>query len=99
MSASGFSNIAFRSGNFDVVILQSVARDDMPDVGGNLSGNPVYTVYLKVGDEREWLLEYCIPIWQFRRGHSAVGCTRRHARRWRQLVGQSRLHGLSEGGR
>ena len=49
------------NGNFDVVILQSVARDDMPDVGGNLSGNPVYTVYLKVGDEREWLLEYCIP--------------------------------------
>jgi len=49
------------NGNFDVVILQSVSRDDLPDVGGNLSGNPVYTVYLKVGDEREWLLEYCIP--------------------------------------
>jgi len=49
------------NGNFDVVILQSVARDDLPDVGGTLSGNPVYTVYLKVGDEREWLLEYCIP--------------------------------------
>ena len=49
------------NGNFDVVILQSVARDDMPDIGGALSGNPVYTVYLKVGDEREWLLEYCIP--------------------------------------
>jgi len=44
-----------------VVILQSVSRDDLPDVGGALSGNPVYTVYLKVGDEREWLLEYCIP--------------------------------------
>jgi hypothetical protein len=49
------------NGNFDVVILQSVSRDDLPDVGGTLSGNPVYTVYLKVGDEREWLLEYCIP--------------------------------------
>lgn len=49
------------NGNFDVVILQSVTRDDLPDVGGTLSGNPVYTVYLKVGDEREWLLEYCIP--------------------------------------
>jgi hypothetical protein len=49
------------NGNFDVVILQSVSRDDLPEVGGNLSGNPVYTVYLKVGDEREWLLEYCIP--------------------------------------
>lgn len=49
------------NGNFDVVILQSVSRDDLPDAGASLSGNPVYTVYLKVGDEREWLLEYCIP--------------------------------------
>jgi hypothetical protein len=49
------------TGNFDVVILQSVTRDDLPDVGGILSGNPVYTVYLSVGDAREWLLEYCIP--------------------------------------
>jgi len=49
------------NGNFDVVILQSVTRDDLPDVGGMLSGNPVYTVYLSVGDAREWLLEYCIP--------------------------------------
>jgi hypothetical protein len=49
------------NGNFDVVVLQSVTRDDLPDVGGTLSGNPVYTVYLSVGDAREWLLEYCIP--------------------------------------
>ena len=49
------------NGNFDVVILQSGSRDDLPDVGTVLSGNPVYTVYLNVGDKREWLLEYCIP--------------------------------------
>ncbi len=49
------------NGNFDVVILQSVARDGLPAVGATLSGNPVYTVYLSVGDAREWLLEYCIP--------------------------------------
>jgi hypothetical protein len=49
------------NGNFDVVILQSVRRDDLPEVGATLSGNPVYTVYLSVGDAREWLLEYCIP--------------------------------------
>jgi len=49
------------NGNFDVVILQSVTRDDLPGGGGTLSGNPVYTVYLSVGDAREWLLEYCIP--------------------------------------
>ena len=49
------------NGNFDVVILQSATRDDLPNVGTSLSGNPVYTVYLNVGDKREWLLEYCVP--------------------------------------
>ncbi len=49
------------NGNFDVVILQSAAREDLPAVGTTLSGNPVYTVYLNVGDKREWLLEYCVP--------------------------------------
>jgi hypothetical protein len=48
-------------GNFDVVIMQSATRDDLPDLGGILSGAPVYTVYLRVGDRREWLLEYCVP--------------------------------------
>jgi hypothetical protein len=48
-------------GNFDVVIMQSAARDDLPDLGGLLSGAPVYTVFLRVGDRREWLLEYCVP--------------------------------------
>jgi hypothetical protein len=48
-------------GNFDVVIMQSATRDDLPDLGGILSGVPVYTVYLRVGDRKEWLLEYCVP--------------------------------------
>ena len=49
-------------GNFDVVIMQSATRDELPDLGVILSGNPIYTVYLKVGDRKEWLLEYCIPV-------------------------------------
>jgi hypothetical protein len=60
-SAAVIRTVHPANGNFDVVILQSVTRDDLPDVGGTLSGNPVYTVYLSVGDAREWLLEYCIP--------------------------------------
>jgi len=48
------------NGNFDVVVMQSRSRDDLPDVGGLLTGSPVYTVYLPVGDHREWLLEYCV---------------------------------------
>ena len=49
------------NGSFDVVITQGAARNDLPDLTGILSGNPVYTVYLRVGDEKEWLLEYCLP--------------------------------------
>jgi hypothetical protein len=48
-------------GNFDVVIMQSATRADLSDVGSILTGNPVYTVYLPVGDAREWVMEYCVP--------------------------------------
>lgn len=49
------------NGRFDVVILQSGGSDDPVGAGAILSGNPVYTVYLGVGDQKEWLLEYCLP--------------------------------------
>jgi hypothetical protein len=49
------------NGNFDVVITQSLVRDDLPDLSRMLSGSPVYTVYLSVGDLKDWLLEYCAP--------------------------------------
>jgi len=49
------------NGSFDVVIVQSSTGDDSPDIAGILSGNPVYSVYLSVGDRKEWLLEYCGP--------------------------------------
>jgi hypothetical protein len=26
-----------------------------------LTGSPVYTVYLSVGDEKDWVLEFCLP--------------------------------------
>ena len=34
----------------------------MPELRGILSGSPVYTVYLSVGDKKEWLLEYAVPV-------------------------------------
>jgi hypothetical protein len=47
------------NGSFDVVIMQSAVRSDLPETDGMLSGSPVYSVYLRVGDHKEWLLEYC----------------------------------------
>jgi len=49
------------NGIFDVVITQSLMRDDLPGLSGMLSGSPVYTVYLSVGDLKDWLLQYCLP--------------------------------------
>jgi hypothetical protein len=49
------------NGNFDVIITQSLVREDLPDLSHMLSGSTVYTVYLSVGDLKDWLLEYCAP--------------------------------------
>jgi hypothetical protein len=51
-------------GNFDVVVMQSATRDDLLALGETLSGSPVYSVYLRVGDRKEWLMEYCVPVAQ-----------------------------------
>jgi hypothetical protein len=49
------------NGSFDVVVMQSSASEDLPEADGLLTGSPVYTVYLNVGAEREWLMRYCLP--------------------------------------
>jgi hypothetical protein len=52
---------ATTAGSFDVVVMQSPSlSDDLADTAKLLNGNPVYTVYLQVGDRKEWLLEYCL---------------------------------------
>jgi hypothetical protein len=39
--------------------MQSATREDVRPLGAKLAGAPVYTVYLPVGDQTEWLLEFC----------------------------------------
>jgi hypothetical protein len=48
------------SGNFDVVVVQSSMPEEASGVG-ILSGSPVYTVYLPVGRQKPWIMQYCIP--------------------------------------
>ena len=45
---------------FDVVVVQSSA---MPNAAaaGILSGSPVYTVYVPVGERATWVMQYCVP--------------------------------------
>jgi len=49
------------NGVFDVVV-QSSGLEGFPESAGVLSGRPVYSVFLAVGAEREWTLQYCIPF-------------------------------------
>ena len=46
---------------FDVVVMQSSADQAFEESVGALTGQPVYTVYLRVGAPREWVLQYCVP--------------------------------------
>jgi hypothetical protein len=46
---------------FDIVVVQSSVEEGFPESAGALSGQPIYTVYLKVGAPRAWLLQYCLP--------------------------------------
>ncbi len=48
------------NGVFDVVV-QSSGLEGFAESAGILSGKPVYSVYLRVGGKREWILQYCIP--------------------------------------
>jgi len=48
------------NGLFDVVIVQSTLDDSVPGSGNLLHGRPIYTVYLQVGDSKDWILHYCV---------------------------------------
>jgi hypothetical protein len=47
------------NGSYDMVVTQSAASRGQSAVGPNSASGPVYTVYLPVGDEKEWVLEFC----------------------------------------
>jgi len=46
---------------FDVVVVQSAPIEALPESSGALSGHPVYSVFLRVGGPKEWILQYCVP--------------------------------------
>lgn len=50
-----------KEGTFGVVVLGSASSAPYPESVGALSGKVVYTVYLKVGLRKSWILQYCLP--------------------------------------
>ena len=50
-----------KDGKFGAVISGSSASGSYPESAGALSGKIVYTVYIKVGLRKSWILQYCLP--------------------------------------
>jgi hypothetical protein len=50
-----------KDGKFGVVVLGSSASEAYPDSVGLMTGKVIYTVYLKVGLRKNWILQYCLP--------------------------------------
>ena len=58
----GTSRIALpKGGTFGVVVMGSASSEPYPESAGVLSGRTVYTVYLRVGLRKNWILQYCLP--------------------------------------
>ena len=49
------------TGMFDIVVVQSSPEMIFPSGADTLTGKPVYTVYLEVGIEKAWILQFCLP--------------------------------------
>lgn len=50
-----------KEGKFGVVVQGSATAQQYPQSAGALSGKVVYTVYLRVGLRKSWILQYCLP--------------------------------------
>ena len=48
-------------GTFDLLVIQSSLPDPLVQTESMLSGRPIYSVYLKVGASKDWILQYCEP--------------------------------------
>ncbi len=47
------------NGVFDIVVVHTSSSDALAEAKRLLSGSPIYSVYLKVGTPKEWMLQYC----------------------------------------
>jgi hypothetical protein len=50
-----------KDGHYGVVVIGSATAAPYPESVGALSGKMVYTVYLRVGLRKNWILQYCLP--------------------------------------
>ena len=49
------------AGSFDLVIVESSYNATIPDAERLLTGHPIQTVFLTLGTDQDWILQYCLP--------------------------------------
>ncbi len=50
-----------KNGQFGAVVVGASLQDEFPEMSGVWSGRMAYTVYLHVGLDRSWILQYALP--------------------------------------
>jgi len=50
-----------KDGHFPAVVMGSAVTGQYPESSGVLSGRLVYTVYVRVGTKKSWIMQYCLP--------------------------------------
>ncbi|HTU51111.1 MAG TPA: hypothetical protein VMF56_10980 [Acidobacteriaceae bacterium] len=70
-----------RDGHFSVVVVGDAVADDYPEAVGIWADRLAYTVYLHVGEERNWILQYCLP-----RIHQASASSNRPDAPWPYVI-------------
>lgn len=50
-----------KDGRYGFFVMGSSPSEAFPELAGILSGRIVYTVYLRIGLSRDWILQYCLP--------------------------------------
>ena len=51
-----------QNGQFGAVVVGDSIQDEFPEMSGIWSGRMAYTVYLHVGLDRSWILQYALPL-------------------------------------
>ncbi len=70
-----------RDGHFNVVVVGDAVADEYPEAVGIWADRLAYTVYLHVGEERNWILQYCLP-----RVHPASASSNRPDAPWPYMI-------------
>jgi hypothetical protein len=61
LAAAAATRIVHPAGGVFDVVVQSGGLEGFTESAGVLSGRPVYSVFVRAGAAKDWILQYCIP--------------------------------------